>query len=172
MRNFSGGSDEDMAKTPSRDFAASALFQQRLSDALAGEAGSNADIAGRMGISKDVLIRALRAGLIPGTRSLIKIADYTGSSVDFLLGLTDTDCCATTAEGATFQGRLQELARRRGVKYGRIAADIGISRSLFNAWAQNGYIPSAEIAYQLALYFSVSLDYLLGRTDAERYARP
>ena len=75
MRNFSGGSDEDMAKTPSRDFAASALFQQRLSDALAGEAGSNADIAGRMGISKDVLIRALRAGLIPGTRSLIKIAD-------------------------------------------------------------------------------------------------
>lgn len=160
-----------MTKVPSHDFTISALFQQRLSRALAGEGRSNVEIAVRMGISKDVLIRALRAGLIPGTRSLIKMCDYTGSSLDYLLGLTDADRAALTIDGLSFQGRLQELARRRGVKYGRIAAKIGISRSLFNSWLQNGYIPSVEIAYQLALYFSVSLDYLLARTDAERYGQ-
>ena len=55
------------------------------------------------------------------------------------------------------------------MKNGTIAAKIGISRSLFNSWEKNNYIPTLEIAYQLANCFESSIDYLLARTDIKKY---
>jgi hypothetical protein cdifQ_04001071 len=151
------------------DFDVSPIFQERLTASLFGENRSSVAIAKDMGISKDILIRALKTGLIPSTKSLIKITDYTEDSIDYLIDLTDKNHTAKTLENVTFHDRLKELKERNDIKYGTIAAKLGISRSLFNSWEQHKYTPSLEITYQIANFFKVSIDYLLARTDIENY---
>ena len=145
------------------DFSVSPVFQERLTKAFLGDERSKVEIAKDIGISKDVLIRALRVGLIPSTRSMVKIADYLEESVDYLLGFSDVSSQKKTIEGIPFYERLDELKNRANTKYGTIASSIGIYRSQFNSWKNKNIIPSLEICYQLALYFGVSLDYLLAR---------
>lgn len=114
-------------------------------------------------LCKDVFIRALKAGLIPSTRTLIKIADHLEASIDYLLGLSDDNPQRKTLDDVSFLERLEELRILTNKKYGAIASAVGISRSQFNLWKQKNYIPSLEICYQLALYFNVTIDYLLAR---------
>lgn len=145
------------------DFTVSSIFQKRLIQAFISDERSNVDIAKDIGISKDVFIRALNTGLVPSTRSLIKIADYLEESIDYLLGLSNENAQRKTIEKLSFQERLEELRATANKRYGTIASDIGISRSQFNSWRQKNYIPCIEICYQLSLYFKVSIDYLLAR---------
>lgn len=145
------------------DFNVSTIFQKRLAQAFAGDDRSNVEIAKDIGISKDVFIRSLKTGLLPSTRSIIKIADYLEMSVDYLVGISDNNTQCKTIEGILFLDRLDQLKEKANKKYGTIANDIGISRSQFNSWKNNNYIPNLEICYQLALYFEVSMDYLLAR---------
>lgn len=153
----------------SNEFEISTVFQDRLKKSLSGEERNSVEIAKDMSISKDILIRALKAGLIPSTRSLIKIADYTEDSIDYLIGLNEKNYSAKSLANLSFQDRLTELKVRNKTKFGTIASEIGISRSLFNSWENNNYIPSLEIAYQLATHFAISIDYLLARTETEKY---
>ncbi len=158
-----------MSNLLSFDFKVSPIFQERLSKALLGENRSHLELAKEIGINKDVLIRALNAGVIPSTRSLIKLADFPGESIDYLINLTDKKASAKSIEDLTFWDRLTELKQLHNMKNGTIAAKIGISRSLFNSWEKNNYIPTLEIAYQLANCFESSIDYLLARTDIKKY---
>ena len=145
------------------DFSVSSVFQTRLAKAFQGDTRSKAEIAKDIGISKDVFIRAMRTGLIPSTRTLIRIADYLEESVDYLLGLSDESTTKKTLDNISFFQRLEQLKTQANKKYGTIAAEIGISRSQFSTWKQKNYIPSLEICYQLSLYFQISLDRLLAR---------
>lgn len=151
------------------DFAASSEFQKRLSSELAGDSRNKTLIAKDIGISKDILIRAANAGVIPSTKSLVKIADYFETSIDYLLGYTEKDLFEISANPSDFQERIEELKKKHKIKNGAIATKIGISRSLFNTWKDKEYTPSLEIVFQLAKFFKVSMDYLLGRTNKENY---
>jgi len=66
----------------------------------------------------------------------------------------------------------EELCRSRGVKPGRAAGEIGVSRAAVTRWKQGGYTPRGEALEKIAAYFGVSVDYLLhgedeGTSDAE-----
>ena len=151
------------------EFEISSVFQKRLSQALDGEGSDKVTIAKEMGISKDVLIRAANLGVVPSMKSLIKIADYLENSIDYLLGFVSAEYEAKTIDGVIFYDRLEELRAEKNIKYGTLAAEICISRSLFPAWKQKGYIPGTEICYQLVRFFETSFDYLLGRTLLKKY---
>ena len=155
-------------QTIPNDFSVSAVFQKRLKELLP-QNKSNLLLAKEIGISKDILIRAVNAGLIPGMRSLLRIADALQTSVDYLLALTDADEFIAAPAPVPFSARLEELKEAKGERDGTVAARIGISRSLFTVWRSGGHLPSVEIAYLLAKHFSVSVDYLFGRTDREQY---
>ncbi len=133
-----------MSKDNNIDFSVSTTFQERLSKAFSGDERSNVEIAKEIGISKDVFIRALKAGLIPSTRTLIKIADHLEASIDYLLGLSDDNPQRKTLDDVSFLERLEELRILTNKKYGAIASAVGISRSQFNLWKQKNYIPSLE----------------------------
>ena len=92
-----------MSKEELNEFKVSAIFQNRLITALKGEKESHIELANEIGISKDILIRALNTGVIPGTRSLIKLADYTEESIDYLIGLIDTTFYAKSLDYINFQ---------------------------------------------------------------------
>lgn len=64
-----------------------------------------------------------------------------------------------------FDNRLLHLLEERGITAYRLSKDTGIPDSMLKRWKSGDNLPSLEKAVQLADYFEVSIDYLVGRTD-------
>lgn len=64
----------------------------------------------------------------------------------------------------TFQDRLRLLKEECGDTQAKIASDIGITPQAFSYY-MNGREPSYDVLIQIARYFHVSTDYLLGRSN-------
>lgn len=65
-----------------------------------------------------------------------------------------------------FQTRLKELREAAGYKSQQSLADaLGISQSTVGNWESGRRSPKRTTAIQLAKFFGVSVDYLLGLTD-------
>ena len=64
--------------------------------------------------------------------------------------------------------KIKELADKRGISLTKLEEDLGYSRNtLYKLKSQR---PNAERISEIADYFNVSTDYLLGRTDNPRIA--
>lgn len=62
----------------------------------------------------------------------------------------------------TFE-KIKELAKRRGKALGQVEEDLGYGRNTL--YKIKNSTPNAERIAEIANYFNVSTDYLLGRTD-------
>lgn len=63
-----------------------------------------------------------------------------------------------------FSQRLNQLMEQSGITNYRVSKSLGCSASTVTNWL-NGQEPRGEYLYKLAELFSVSTDYLLGKTD-------
>lgn len=63
-----------------------------------------------------------------------------------------------------FYERYVLLCNEKGVSPSRAALNNGISKTSVTRW-KDGAMPNSEILSKLSKYFSVSLDYMLGKTD-------
>jgi transcriptional regulator with XRE-family HTH domain len=61
--------------------------------------------------------------------------------------------------------RLLELRKEKGLSQASLAKQLNVSYSLICYWETNRAEPTAVNIVKIADYFSVSTDYLLGRTD-------
>lgn len=64
-----------------------------------------------------------------------------------------------------FGERLKELRERSGLKRTQCGRKIGYSADTFWRWETGKAIPNGKALVDLATFFSVSTDYLLGLTD-------
>lgn len=58
--------------------------------------------------------------------------------------------------------RLKELRKDKGLTQGDLAKVLGVKRTTVSAWENETSAPSDELKVELAKYFNVSLDYLMG----------
>lgn len=159
-----------MSKNPEDSINVSAAFQQRVIDLIADEdckggKCSNSEFAERVGLSKNVISNITNYGIVPSVRSLIKIADYLKVSIDYLLGETDDRSFEMATDPDTFHNRLIHLQRENGLKIADITNSGSYSRNSIHVWLKRNNLPSLEYLKQIADFFNVSADYLLGRTD-------
>ena len=165
-----------MSKAPEDSVKVSAEFQRRIIEIIAdeeiegsdeGKKCSNAEFAARVGVSKTVISNIATYGILPSTASLVKIADYTNKSLEFILAKTDDKDFEKSANPTTFHMRLLELIREKGIRIADITnnPNITFSRNSIHVWLKRKNLPAIEYVFQLARYFNVSPDYLLGRTD-------
>ena len=99
--------------------------------------------------------------------SLAKIADYLDVSVDYLLGRTnnpEVNDSSKLCGDFMFWERFYSLCEKANIKPNPLAKQLGISSGVLNKW-KNGGIPNSNSLVKIADYFSVSTDYLLGRTE-------
>lgn len=74
--------------------------------------------------------------------------------------------------------KLKELRKERELTLDMLVADLNqsypdikVNKSMISRWERGENDPSLEYARHLAMYFNVSLDYLIGLTDVKTPAR-
>lgn len=70
-----------------------------------------------------------------------------------------------------FRIRLKSLREAAGLSQAKLAARLGVKQSTVGGWESGKREPNFETTINIADYFRVSLDYLLGRTDVPLYAQ-
>ncbi len=128
---------------------------------------SAADFAKAASISKDVVGRMLNYGIVPSLRTLIKAADVFEVPIMYLLGEGGRDLIPSASPDA-FHSRIAELAKEKSVKYSEISHQMSFAPNSIYEWLREGTLPSVDYLVELAAYFDVSCDYLLGRTDFKK----
>lgn len=73
---------------------------------------------------------------------------------------------------ALFPSQLRELRKKKGISQETLARDLGVSKSTIGLYETGDTLPDARTLRDLAIYFSVSADWLLGlaknpTTDAD-----
>ena len=61
--------------------------------------------------------------------------------------------------------RLKELRLSKGLSRQKLAQDTALSLSTYSGYENGSRLPSIETVKRLAVYFQVSVDYLIGFTD-------
>lgn len=67
---------------------------------------------------------------------------------------------------ASFAQRLKELRQARGLRQRELSGALDIPRNTIASWETGRRFPEVSAAQRLADFFGVTLDYLLGRSDA------
>ncbi len=116
-------------------------------------------------ISQSTLSNALTYGIIPSTKTLVKIADFFNISITFLLGKTDNEYFYKSPSPTTFLTRFETLCTEKGITHYKVATDCLFDKSNISRWFSKGFFPELEILELLCDYFNVTIDYLLGRTE-------
>ena len=154
-----------MSKVPSSTNRISERFRIRLTELVINDESSIVDFSKKVKISLSVINNAIRFGIIPSLRILIKIADNFEISLTYLLGLDNDNNFIPSVLNETFIERFDQLKKERNLKESQIANVMPFTRNFISEWRRNNTLPSLDYLSALAYYFKVSIDYLLGRTD-------
>ena len=140
-------------------------FQKRFKEILDESDHKRSELVELIPISQSTLSNALTYGIIPSTKTLIKIADFFDISLSFLLGKTDNEDFYKSSSPASFLSRFETLCSEKEVTHYKVANDCLFDKSNISRWISKGFLPELEILELLCDYFNVSIDYLLGRTE-------
>lgn len=67
--------------------------------------------------------------------------------------------------------RLRELRAEKNISQRKMAEMFSVSQGTYNNWEQGNTQPSIEQLIELARFFGVSVDYLIGNSDDEGYIK-
>lgn len=62
-----------------------------------------------------------------------------------------------------FGERLKELRQEKNIGQVELAAQIGVSKGIISLWEQGKREPTLSSLVAIADYFSITIDYLIGR---------
>lgn len=84
--------------------------------------------------------------------------------------LADIDTYAAwESQRSEFGSRVKELRQSRGMTQEGLALRLGVATSTVAMWETTDRTPPLHRVQQIANYFEVSVDYILGRTDVKQF---
>ncbi len=140
-------------------------FKRRFLELIGDLDCKKSEIPRLLNIDYNVFIKITEFGIVPKPVILMRIADYFGISIEFLLGRTENTYFVKAEKVETFLSRYQKLKAENNLTDYAIAQKLHIATSYTTNWKNKNYIPSIANLFVLTEIFKVSVDYLLGRTD-------
>lgn len=64
-----------------------------------------------------------------------------------------------------FSTRVKELREKAGLSMDQMAKQLGVTKSRINMWENNGTVPRMNVLIELAKFFNVTTDFLLGNDE-------
>lgn len=68
---------------------------------------------------------------------------------------------------SVFSRRLRSLIEEKNISKQKLADEIGVSRQAISQYCDGSTVPNADKLLKIAEYFNVSLDFLVGKTEAK-----
>lgn len=139
-------------------------FADILKDLIDESGLSLRSLAKASGVSSTQYSKYLK-GSIPTIDPAYRICKYFHCSFDYLFGLdTKRECCYGNYDLSKFLPRYLGTLKSKQTTNWKFAQKIGFGESCLRHW-KNGQIPSLDLIFKIAYNLSVSIDYLIGRTD-------
>ncbi len=80
---------------------------------------------------------------------------------------TGTARSSAANKNALFPTQLRKLRKEKGVSQDELSKILGVSKSTLGLWETGDTLPDARSLHDLAVYYGVSADYLLGLSDVQ-----
>ena len=135
-------------------------FQERLQELLVENDLSRLQLAKSLNISSTTINGYFNNGYYPKIEIAIAIADYFNCSLDFLFGLSDVSDFSNRNKNSFFDN-LNELIKLSKTSIAQTMKNLKMSEYNYYRW-RDGLLPKTINLIDLAKYFDVSVEYLLG----------
>lgn len=105
--------------------------------------------------------------------SLMKVnllANYHEVSLDYLLGLSDYNV-KTPRKEIDFNilpKRLLEIRKQANLTQAELSEKVGFSQRTYSDYERGKFTPTTSKLCYIAMYYNISFDYLVGRTDNKK----
>lgn len=135
-------------------------FQERLQELLDENNLSRLQLAKSLNISSTTINGYFNNGYYPNIEIAIKMANYFNCSLDFLFGLSDINDFSNR-NNRSFYKNLNNLIKTSRVSIAKTMKNLKMSEYSYYRWRE-GLVPKTINLIDLAKYFDVSIEYLLG----------
>ena len=133
-------------------------FQSSLKELMLERNINRVQLANALNISPSTIDGYFNKGYYPTIEIAIKLSKYFDCSLQFLLGLTDTnEKCANSNSKSFFEIYNQLLKENKVTNY-KVLNDLNMSRNNYYRW-KAGLIPKTQNLIELAKYLNVTVDY-------------
>ncbi|MDD4291843.1 MAG: helix-turn-helix transcriptional regulator [Clostridia bacterium] len=99
---------------------------------------------------------------MPSVDSLVKLADYFGCSLEYLLGMEQSNRLTSPRPLPNFGEWFKTVVKEKGYSLSGLAKQSHMNNVSFYEWI-NGARPSIDSLIKVAAVLECSLDYLIGR---------
>ena len=101
---------------------------------------------------------------IPDVNCAIKISEFFGCSINYLLGLSESNDIKLNMTNKKFIENYEKLLKNNNTNNYYVCNKLNINRNSIYNW-KKGKTPKMFNLIEIAKYFNTSIDFLLGRTD-------
>lgn len=137
-------------------------FLESLQELMNEKGLSRLQLAKAIDIAPSTIDGYFNLGWLPTLEIAIKLCDYFNCSLNFLLGLSDISQKMTKASSKSFFDVFETLRKENKYSIAKIFDDLKMGRSNYYRW-KNGLIPKMQNIIEIAKYFDVTIDFLVGR---------
>ena len=135
-------------------------FQERLQELLVENNLSRLQLAKRLGISSTTINGYFNDDYYPKIEIAIAMANFFNCSLDFLFGLSDINDYSNRNNNSFFEN-FNKLIKTSGISIVQTMKNLKMSEYNYYRW-RDGLLPKTINLIDLAKYFDVSVEYLLG----------
>lgn len=138
-------------------------FQERLNELLEENNLSRLKLSKILNISATTINDYFNKGYYPRIDIAIKMAKYFNCSLNFLFGLSD-EIQNNDKNNNLFIENFQNLLKIHNLSIAKALKNLQMSEYDYYRW-KAGQFPKTSNLIDIANYFDVSIDYLVGRSD-------
>lgn len=96
-----------------------------------------------------------------------ELSNYYNCSLDYLFGLTNTNkpVLNKNIDLNILPKRLLETRKERGLTQEQLSKDVGFHQRTYAHYEDGSRVPTTFKLFYIALYYNISLDYLVGKNN-------